>query len=64
VYFATLDEINDESLGLTERYGRTNMAVILLAKYGLAGRDIRENEDDIPARFVHIWAVSFPLAIV
>lgn len=61
VHFASLEEINDESLGPTERYGRTKLAMILLAKYGLAGRVIKENEDDILAVSVHPGAVSFPL---
>jgi hypothetical protein len=42
-------EINDESLGPTEWYGRTKLAMILLAKYGLAGRVILEIEVDIMA---------------
>jgi NAD(P)-dependent dehydrogenase (short-subunit alcohol dehydrogenase family) len=58
VHFASLEEINDESLGPTERYGRTKLAMILFAKYGLAERVIKENEDDILAVSVHPGAVS------
>ncbi|KAK4032788.1 hypothetical protein C8A01DRAFT_50498 [Parachaetomium inaequale] len=58
VHFASLEEINDESLGPAERYGRTKLAMILFAKYGLAGRVIKDNEDDILAVSVHPGAVN------
>lgn len=57
VHFASLEEINDETLGPTERYGRTKLAMILFAKYGLAEGVIKENEDDILAVSVHPGAV-------
>ncbi|KAL2138501.1 hypothetical protein VTI28DRAFT_6651 [Corynascus sepedonium] len=62
VHFASLDEINDETLGPTERYGRTKLAMILFAKYGLAERVIKENKDDILAVSVHPGAVRLSLA--
>ena len=58
VHFASLDEINDDKLGPTELYGRTKLALILFAKYGLAGKVIKENEDNIYALSVHPGAVS------
>ncbi|KAL2136233.1 hypothetical protein VTI74DRAFT_4863 [Chaetomium olivicolor] len=58
VHFASLEEINDDSLGPTELYGRTKLAMILFAKYGLAGKVIRENGDDILAVAVHPGAVN------
>lgn len=57
VHFASLEEINDESLGPTELYARTKLALILLTKYGLAGKVIKENEDNILAVSVHPGAV-------
>lgn len=59
VHFASLEEINDGGLGPTELYGRTKLAMILFAKYGLAGRVIKENEDNILAMSVHPGAVRF-----
>jgi len=58
VHFASLEEINDSSLGPTELYARTKLAMILFAKYGLAGKVIKENEDDIIAVAVHPGAVN------
>lgn len=57
VHFASLEEINDPSLGPTELYARTKLAMILFAKYGLAGKVIKENEDNIYALSVHPGAV-------
>lgn len=58
VHFASLEEINDKSLGPTELYGRTKLAMILFAKYGLAGKVIKENQDRIWAVSVHPGAVN------
>ncbi|KAK4120570.1 NAD(P)-binding protein [Parathielavia appendiculata] len=58
VHFASLEEINDGSLGPTERYGRTKLAMILFSKYGLARKVIKENGDDIIAVAVHPGAVN------
>ncbi|KAL2020591.1 hypothetical protein VTK56DRAFT_8179 [Thermocarpiscus australiensis] len=58
VHFASLDEINDPSLGPTELYARSKLAMILAAKYGLAGKVIKENGDDIYAVSVHPGAVN------
>lgn len=58
VRFASLEEINHEGIGPTEAYGRSKLAMILFAKYGLAERVIKENGDDILAVSVHPGAVS------
>ncbi|KAK4670025.1 uncharacterized protein QC763_208120 [Podospora pseudopauciseta] len=58
VHFASLEEINDEKLGPTELYARTKLAMILFAKYGLAGKVIKENGDGIIAVSVHPGAVN------
>ncbi|OTB01435.1 hypothetical protein M426DRAFT_323456 [Hypoxylon sp. CI-4A] len=58
VHFGSLDEINNPSLGPTELYGRTKLAMILLAKYGLAGKAIKETGDRIYAIAVHPGAVN------
>ncbi|KAK3685241.1 hypothetical protein B0T22DRAFT_517208 [Podospora appendiculata] len=58
VHFGSLDEINDPSLGPTELYGRTKLAMILFAKYGLAGKVIPHNNDNIYALSVHPGAVN------
>lgn len=60
VHFASLEEINNPNLGPTELYGRTKLAMILLAKYGLAGKVIKENNDNIYALSVHPGAVCPP----
>lgn len=60
VHFASLEEINNPNLGPTELYGRTKLALILLAKYGLAGKVIKENGDNIYALSVHPGAVCRP----
>jgi NAD(P)-dependent dehydrogenase (short-subunit alcohol dehydrogenase family) len=57
VHFASLEEINDPSIDPTKLYGRTKLALILLAKYGLAGKVIKENHDRIYAISVHPGAV-------
>ncbi|KAK3370572.1 hypothetical protein B0H63DRAFT_487257 [Podospora didyma] len=58
VHFESLDEINNPELGPTELYGRTKLALILLAKYGLAGKVIKQNSDRIYAVSVHPGAVN------
>ena len=57
VHFASLEEINNPDLGSTHLYGRTKLAMILFAKYGLAGKVIKENQDNIYALSVHPGAV-------
>lgn len=57
VHFGSLEEINDPNIGPTEAYGRTKLAMILLAKYGLAGKVIKSNNDNIYALSVHPGAV-------
>jgi NAD(P)-dependent dehydrogenase (short-subunit alcohol dehydrogenase family) len=57
VHFASLEEINDPSMDPTNLYGRTKLALILLAKYGLAGKVIKDNNDRIYAISVHPRAV-------
>jgi NAD(P)-dependent dehydrogenase (short-subunit alcohol dehydrogenase family) len=58
VKFASLDEINNPNLGPTELYGRTKLALILFAKFGLAEKVIKKNNDKIYALSVHPGAVS------
>jgi NAD(P)-dependent dehydrogenase (short-subunit alcohol dehydrogenase family) len=58
VHFASLDEINDSSIGNTEVYGRTKLAIILGVKYGLVEKVIKKNGDNIYATSVHPGAVS------
>ncbi|KAL2105265.1 hypothetical protein VUR80DRAFT_8661 [Thermomyces stellatus] len=54
--FASLEEINNPSLGPTQLYSRSKLAMILVAKCGLAKKVIKENE--IIAVSVHPGAVS------
>ncbi|KAI0842421.1 NAD(P)-binding protein [Hypoxylon sp. FL0890] len=58
VHFGSIEEINNPSLGPTELYGRTKLAMILLAKYGLAGKAIKQTGDRIYAIAVHPGAVN------
>ncbi|KAH6963358.1 hypothetical protein DER45DRAFT_517777 [Fusarium avenaceum] len=58
VQFRTKEEINDPDLDPTARYNRTKLAMILFAKYGLAGKVIKDNEDKIYALSVHPGAVN------
>ncbi|CEI39709.1 hypothetical protein FVEN_g1991 [Fusarium venenatum] len=58
VQFRTKEEINDPDLDPTARYNRTKLAMILFAKYGLAGKVIAENKDKIYALSVHPGAVN------
>lgn len=58
VQFRTKEEINDPDLDPTARYNRTKLAMILFAKYGLAGKVIEDNNDKIYALSVHPGAVN------
>jgi NAD(P)-dependent dehydrogenase (short-subunit alcohol dehydrogenase family) len=58
VHFASLDEINDPSVGNTELYGRTKLAMILGTKYGIYEKVIKPNNDNIYALTVHPGAVN------
>ncbi|KAL7769819.1 hypothetical protein ACKLNR_001203 [Fusarium oxysporum f. sp. zingiberi] len=58
IQFRSKDEINDPNLDSTARYNRTKLAMILFAKYGLAGKVIQENKDRIYALSVHPGAVN------
>jgi NAD(P)-dependent dehydrogenase (short-subunit alcohol dehydrogenase family) len=58
--FATPEEINNDKIDPTHLYSRTKLAMILFAKYGLAGKVIKENHDHIYALSVHPGAVSGP----
>ena len=60
VQFKNKEEINDPNLDSTALYNRTKLAMILFAKYGLAGKVIPENKDKIYALSVHPGAVSHP----
>jgi NAD(P)-dependent dehydrogenase (short-subunit alcohol dehydrogenase family) len=53
VHFASLEEINDPRIDPSKLYGRTKLALILFAKYGLAGKVIPKNNDNIIAVSVH-----------
>lgn len=57
VHFGSLDEINDSAIGPMELYGRTKLAMILGAKYGLYERVIKPNGDNIYVISVHPGAV-------
>ncbi|KAJ9144989.1 Short-chain dehydrogenase TIC 32, chloroplastic [Pleurostoma richardsiae] len=57
-HFASLEEINDPNMDGTRLYARTKLALILLAKYGLAGKVIKGNNDNIIATSVHPGAVN------
>jgi NAD(P)-dependent dehydrogenase (short-subunit alcohol dehydrogenase family) len=59
-HFASLEEINDPNMDGTRLYARTKLALILLAKYGLAGKVIKGNNDNIIATSVHPGAVGHP----
>ncbi|KAF3902894.1 hypothetical protein AA313_de0208853 [Arthrobotrys entomopaga] len=56
--FASKEEINDPNHGPVELYGRTKLAMILGAKYGLAQGVIKRNGDNIYALSVHPGSVS------
>ncbi|RBR27069.1 uncharacterized protein FIESC28_00141 [Fusarium coffeatum] len=58
VQFKNKEEINDPNLDSTALYNRTKLAMILFAKYGLAGKVIPENKDKIYALSVHPGAVN------
>jgi len=58
VHFGSLDEINNDKLGPTELYGRTKLALILYAKYGLVEKVIKPNGDNVYAFAVHPGAVN------
>lgn len=58
VHFATLEEINDPSVGNVALYGRTKLAMILGAKFGLLDKVIKPNNDNIYALSVHPGTVS------
>lgn len=58
VHFASMDEINDSSMDPTRLYGRTKLAMILFAKYGLRDRVIKPNGDNVYALTVHPGAVN------
>lgn len=53
VAFASLEELNDPSLSALALYGRSKLANLLFTKYGLEGRVLRPNADDIIAVSVH-----------
>lgn len=59
VHFGSLEELNDQSIGHTEVYGRTKLAIILGVKYGFVDRVIKPNKDNIYALSVHPGAVRF-----
>jgi len=58
VHFGSMDEINDESIGSTQVYARTKLAMILGSKYGLIEKVINANKDNIYSLCVHPGAVN------
>jgi len=56
--FASLNEINDETVSPTHLYGRTKVALLLFTKYGLIDRVIKPNSDAIYALAVHPGTVN------
>ncbi|KAJ4246527.1 hypothetical protein NW762_013467 [Fusarium torreyae] len=58
VQFRTKEEINNPDMDPTALYNRTKLAMILFAKYGLAGKVIPDNKDKIYALSVHPGAVN------
>ncbi|GAO14078.1 uncharacterized protein UV8b_06478 [Ustilaginoidea virens] len=56
--FASLEDINDPSLGPTELYGRSKLGLILMVRYGLFERVIKPTSDSIYALAVHPGAVN------
>jgi len=58
VHFGSLEEINDSTLGPMELYGRTKLAMILGAKYGLYEKVIKPAGDNVYAISVHPGAVN------
>ncbi len=49
IHFGSLEEINNDQLSPVELYGRTKLAMILYAKYGLVEKVIKPNGDNIYA---------------
>lgn len=58
VHFGSMDEINDPNMDPTRLYGRTKLAMILFAKFGLRDRVITPNKDNVYALAVHPGAVN------
>lgn len=57
-HFASLEELNNPDIDPTQLYGRTKLAMILGAKYGLRDQVIKPNNDRIYALSVHPGAVN------
>ncbi|ORY08189.1 hypothetical protein BCR34DRAFT_626271 [Clohesyomyces aquaticus] len=65
VHFASLQEINDPDFGPTHLYARTKLAMIIFAKFGLVGKVVKKNEDNIVAVSVNTamqqqWKDAYP----
>jgi len=58
VHFGSIEEINNPEVGNLELYGRSKLAVILGAKYGLFERVVKPNGDNIYVLSVHPGAVN------
>ncbi|KAL0933612.1 oxidoreductase bli-4, mitochondrial [Colletotrichum truncatum] len=58
VHFACLEEINNPKLGPTQLYGRTKLALILLAKFGLTNNVIKKDKVNVFATSVHPGTVK------
>ncbi len=59
-----MDEINNPEVGPTELYGRTKLAMILGAKYGLVDRVIKPNGDNVYALSVHPGTVGLAVVFI
>jgi hypothetical protein len=53
VHFGSIEEINSPELGPSELYARSKLAIIVGVKYGLVGKVIKPNGDNIYALSVH-----------
>jgi NAD(P)-dependent dehydrogenase (short-subunit alcohol dehydrogenase family) len=58
VHFGSKEEINDPSLGPLEVYGRAKLAMLMLAKYGLATKALAGTGDTVFSTAVHPGAVN------
>lgn len=61
--FRVLGRDKNPEMDPTQLYGRTTLVLILLAKFGLAGKVIKENGDSIYVVSVHPGAVSNEMAL-
>jgi len=60
IHFGSLEEINDPEFGPTNYYARSKLAIILGNKFGLVGKVIQPNGDNIFAVTLHPGMVCYP----